>query len=202
MLAAFPSSSLDSFSLPWNWRPCSRTGAQMEGLRSSLGPSRCLVESSQCCEEGSVSFIGKKGSIRGACVYACSVSQLCQGLCDPLDCSLPGSFVHGILQARILEWVATPFSRGSSWPRDWTQVSCVSCTDRQVLYHWVTGEVYQRHLQLWKGKTGIRRTTFPNLRHRGENFKRLTGTSLVVQWLRLQAPKCRGPWLDHWSSEN
>ena len=41
-----------------------------------------------------------------------------------MDCSLPGSSVHGILQARILEWVAIPFSRGSSRPRDWTQVSC------------------------------------------------------------------------------
>ena len=44
-------------------------------------------------------------------------------LCDPTDCSLPGSTVHGILQARILEWVAISFSRRSSWPRDWTWVS-------------------------------------------------------------------------------
>ena len=43
-------------------------------------------------------------------------------LCNPMDCSLPGSSVHGILQARILEWVAIPFSRGSFWPRDWTYV--------------------------------------------------------------------------------
>ena len=43
--------------------------------------------------------------------------------CDPMDCSLPGSFVHGILQARILEWVAISFSRRSSWPRNRTQVS-------------------------------------------------------------------------------
>ena len=45
----------------------------------------------------------------------------------PLDCSLPGPFVHGILQARILEWVAMPSSRGSSQPRDQTHISCVSC---------------------------------------------------------------------------
>ena len=45
--------------------------------------------------------------------------------CDPVDCSLPSSFVHGILQARILEWVAISFSRGSSRPRDRTQVSCI-----------------------------------------------------------------------------
>ena len=50
--------------------------------------------------------------------------------------SLPGSSVHGILQERILEWVAMPSSRGSSRPRDWTCVSCVSCTGTQVLYHY------------------------------------------------------------------
>ena len=49
--------------------------------------------------------------------------------CDPMDCSPLGSSVNGILQARILEWVAIPFSRGSSWPRDWTCVSYVSCID-------------------------------------------------------------------------
>ena len=53
------------------------------------------------------------------CVYA----QLCPILCDPMDCSLPDSSLHGILQARILEWVAMPFSRGSRQPRDQTQVS-------------------------------------------------------------------------------
>ena len=57
----------------------------------------------------------------------CSVAQLCLTLCDPMDCGLPGSFVHGILQARTLEWVAMPSSRGSSQPRDQTHMSCVSC---------------------------------------------------------------------------
>ena len=51
------------------------------------------------------------------------VAQSCLTLCDPVDCSPPGSTVHGILQARILEWVAISFSRGSSRPRDRTQVS-------------------------------------------------------------------------------
>ena len=50
-------------------------------------------------------------------------AQLCPTLCNPMDCSLPGFSVHGILQARILEWVAIPFSRGSSLLRDWTWVS-------------------------------------------------------------------------------
>ena len=51
------------------------------------------------------------------------VTQLCPTLCDPMDCHLPGSSVHGILQARILEWVAISFCRRSFQPRDWTQVS-------------------------------------------------------------------------------
>ena len=61
--------------------------------------------------------------------------QSCPTLCDPMDCSPQAPHFIGILQARILEWVAIPFSRGSSWPRDWIHVSFVSCIGRQVLYH-------------------------------------------------------------------
>ena len=57
---------------------------------------------------------------------ACSVAQTWPTRCDPMDRSLPGSSVHGILQARIMEWVAICFSRGSSWPRHRTQVSCIA----------------------------------------------------------------------------
>ena len=53
------------------------------------------------------------------------VAQLCPTLCDPMDCSLLHSSVHEIFQARVLEWVAISYSRGSSWPRDQTQVSCI-----------------------------------------------------------------------------
>ena len=60
------------------------------------------------------------------CVCAKSL-QSCPPLCDPVDCSPPGSSVHGILQARILEWLAMPSSRGFSSPRDWTRVSWGSC---------------------------------------------------------------------------
>ena len=56
----------------------------------------------------------------------CWVAQSCPTLCDPMDCSLPGSSVHGILQTRILAWGAMPSSRGSSQPRDQTQVSCTA----------------------------------------------------------------------------
>ena len=59
------------------------------------------------------------------CTVLCLVTQSCLALCDPVDCSPPGSSVMGILQARILEWVAMLFSGGSSQPRDQTQVSCI-----------------------------------------------------------------------------
>ena len=61
--------------------------------------------------------------------------QLCPTLCDPMDCSLPGFSVNGILQARILEWVAIPSSRGTSQTRDQTCISYVSYIGRLVLYH-------------------------------------------------------------------
>ena len=54
------------------------------------------------------------------------VAQSCPAVCDPMDCSLPGSSVHGILQARMLKWVAIPFYRESSQPRDQTQVSRIA----------------------------------------------------------------------------
>ena len=66
------------------------------------------------------------------------VAQLCPTLSDPVDCSPPGSSVNGILQARILEWVAISFSRGSYWPRDRTQVSRIAVRHFTV---WATREV-------------------------------------------------------------
>ena len=88
-----------------------------------LGPPILSLEREQrwvhCCR------------ITGFCVclmLLCAQSCL---LCDPVNYSPPGLSVHGIFQARILEWVAMPSSRGSSWPRDWT---CVSCIGRRILY--------------------------------------------------------------------
>ena len=62
-------------------------------------------------------------------------AQLCLALCDLLDCSPPGSSVHAIPQARIVEWVAISSSRGSSPPRDLICVSCISCIGRRTLHH-------------------------------------------------------------------
>ena len=61
-------------------------------------------------------------------MWVCSVTQSCPTLSSPLDCSLPGSSDHGILQARILEWVSISSSGGSSGPWDWGHVSWISCT--------------------------------------------------------------------------
>ena len=65
------------------------------------------------------------------------ITQLCPPLSDPMDCSPPGSSVHGILQARVLEWVAIPFSRGSS-PTQGSKPGLLHC--RQILYCWLTQE--------------------------------------------------------------
>ena len=71
------------------------------------------------------------GRFGGECAAAALCAQLCLTLCDPKDCVPPGSSVHGLSQARVLEWVSMPFSRGSSQPGDETQSSCIG---RQILY--------------------------------------------------------------------
>ena len=75
-------------------------------------------------------------SLQGVCL----ITQLCPILCDSVDWSRPGSSVHGVLQARILEWVAMPSSRGSFWPRYRTQVSCVSCIASRFFTCWAIRE--------------------------------------------------------------
>ena len=85
-------------------------------------------------------------------ISCCLVVQ-CLTLCDPVDWRPIGSSVHGILQARILEWVAISFSRGSSGPRDWTRVSYVSWIGRQIIYHWATWEALHEGLFHWVGSS-------------------------------------------------
>ena len=74
--------------------------------------------------------------------------QSCPILCDTMDCSLPGSSVHGILQVRILEWVAMPFSRESSQPRDQPSVFYVSCIGRLVFTTSTTWEALFLYLKI------------------------------------------------------
>ena len=80
----------------------------------------------------------KKLWIKLPCAVLCWVASVMSDSCHPVDCRLPGSSIHGILQARILEWVAMSSSRGSSWPRDWTLSLC--------LLHWQAGSLLLDHL--------------------------------------------------------
>ena len=75
------------------------------------------------------------------CELLCSITKLCPTLCDHIDCSPPVSSVHGIFQARILEWATISYSRGSSQPRDGTCLSCISCIGRWILHHYASWEV-------------------------------------------------------------
>ena len=82
--------------------------------------------------------------------FSCVVTKSCPTLCNPMDCSLPGSSAHGIFQARILEWIVISFFKQSSWPRHWTHGS-YACTCRRVLYHRATqGLSYPWSTKVWK----------------------------------------------------
>ena len=90
---------------------------------------------SPCAQRVGHNWVAEQQQQFYLCVLACMLSHFCHvWLCDPMDCSPPGSSVHGILQTRILEWVAIPFSRGSSWPRDQTHLSL-------HLLHWQAGSL-------------------------------------------------------------
>ena len=115
------------------------------------------------------------------CVFVC-VSHSVATLCNPINCSPLGSSVHGILQARVLEWVAMPFSRGSSQPKDRTWVSCIesrfftiwatweSRRSREVLRWWVL------LLPLCYFLSQIHQESF----HRSKGMSRVSGVSF---WL-------------------
>ena len=107
--------------------------------------------------------------LTAVCMHA-KLFQSCPTLCDPMDYSSPGSSVYGILQARILEWVAIPFSRGSSWPSDQIWVSCIV---GRFFTSWATREApysrfgriiflkHKRHLLIlvWAVSAGTEETT-------------------------------------------
>ena len=127
-----------------------KTGV-LESKRPGLGPSAVAslsIQDTHCvpgtvwtvCEEHPVSA-PRCWDLRGETVInicVCSVIQSCLTPCDPMEYSPPASSVYGIFQARTLEWVAISSSRGSSWPRDRTRVSCIG---RRILHPRATGEV-------------------------------------------------------------
>ena len=128
--------SLQNTSSVWNKFWCSRQEHQVWGCQILPWEAALLTEPVlQCCfHEPPLS--PSLCSDPSKCVRP----QLCSTLCDPMDSSLPDSSAHDILQTRILVWVAISSSRGSSWPRHWTCISCVSCFGSQILYHWVSQE--------------------------------------------------------------
>ena len=89
-------------------------------------------------------------SLSGSSCVLCSVAQSCLTLCNPMNCSPPGSSVRGIFQAGILEQVAISCCRGSSQPQVRTCVSRISCIERQILYYCATWEAPVLHLTLAK----------------------------------------------------
>ena len=107
---------------------------KIEGGRFARKSSPYVAQTGKGKPKWKGSSMGLEYQRMTGCVHA-KLLQLCPSLCNPMDHSLPGSSVHGILQARILEWVAMPSSRGSSWSRNLTRVSYVSCFVKWVLYH-------------------------------------------------------------------
>ena len=120
-------------------------------------------------------------------LYTCCVQLLSQVwfFLDSMDCSPPGSSVHGIFQARIIEWVATSYSRGSSWSRDQTHISCISCIGRQILYRYATW--YPKHKQSEEKTDELEFIKIKNVCASEDTIKKVkkNRTSLEVQWLRL-----------------
>ena len=121
----------------------------LKGLKKRLGEESCEIEFASSLEFSN----GNRSMYLYTAFKSCfnpnlpttikdksesEIAQLCPALWDPMDCSLPGSSILGIFQARILEWVAISFSRRSSQPRDWTQVSC---TVGRCFTIWATSEV-------------------------------------------------------------
>ena len=108
--------------------------------------------SSHCCHHCHEFVVKTNASFRWKCLWwngVCVVcAQTCPVLCDHMDCSPSGSSVHGILQARILEWVAIPFFRGSSWPRDLSRVFHIA---GRFFTIWATREVVKtiNFIQSW-----------------------------------------------------
>ena len=132
----------------FNWALHSRQNKIKEklssfGLKSGKGK---IPKALRKCSRGNPSFSSEEGKLLNS-MDSCfkidmkwsEVAQSCLTLCNPMDCSLPGFSVYGIFQARVLEWVAISFSRGSSWPRDRTQVSRIA----------------SRHFTLWATREDI-----------------------------------------------
>ena len=147
-----------------------------------------------CCQQSmlppksGVLVIAK--SLKKISLQLCAKSlQSCLTLCNPMDCNLPDSSVHGILQARTLEWVVMPRSRRSSQQRDQTCISWVSCIDRLILYQlstWVAFPNMWDSCYYWYGDDFRCKDIALNYigLHRGENdsLYNLVSILLIISW--------------------
>ena len=94
---------------------------------------------------------------KGSWIVVVKLLSYVRLFCHPMDYSLPGSSVHGILQAKILQWAAIFLLRGSSWPRDWTRISCVG---RRILYHWATSKASAHGYPWIHGRLALKSSRF------------------------------------------
>ena len=145
----------------WPWSPGSGSVCHISALENY--PFHIILLES-CCNSLRVMYLHKSFGIflhgkfvyfmhlflhSNKCVCVCGVCNVCVHmlaqlyltLCDPMKCGRPGSSVHGISQARILEWVAISYFRGTFQPRDQIHISCISYSCRQIFYLWATWEV-------------------------------------------------------------
>ena len=123
-------------------------GPASNAAKKATGPAHAQTKASS----RSMSQLWHKGTLEGRHnepsyqwdpMSVCLVAQLCPTLCDPMDCSLPGFSIRGILQARVLEWVTISFSRGSFLPRNQIRVSCFG---RRRSNLWATRETPKPHV--------------------------------------------------------
>ena len=127
-------SSILAWRIPWTEEPGGLQSMGSQRVRHNWATKHLtwLDNTTYPTSQGTFPALGRLV----CCVSRAKSLQSCPTLCDPMDCSPPGSSVQGILEARILEWGAMPSSRGSSWPRDWIHISYVSSIGRQILYHY------------------------------------------------------------------
>ena len=141
--------------------------------------------------------ISGKGLVSRICkeLLKVNVTQSCPTPCNPMDCSPPGFSDHGILQARVLEWVAIPFSRGYSWPRDRTWVSSIAgrfftVWAKELLKHnisirkWTKERPNMSLIKIYKQQI----STWQNVQH----HRPLEKCTLIPQWsISIRTAKIR-----------
>ena len=129
----------------WEETQCVRTSSEQQGCE----PSSHTHNISYRWERRETSARWAQDHAGWLHTHVCAQSpSRVQLFWDLMDCCLPVSTVHGILQTTILEWVTISFSRGFSWPRDQTHISCISYSGRQIVYHWATWEALS-HTCIW-----------------------------------------------------